>query len=157
MLEVEPAWKSSLQQSLGCATWTTVKERRGLVVGCCGELSELTPGLISDSCCTRMRNILSNGVSLHVTDRGQGIPAVVFLHCWGGSTRTWDRIIAALHLDTGLWRSTSAGGGHPNIRPAATVLRSSPTTPKVRSRPSAWSAISSSATPWAAKRPSSWH
>src|SRR5580658_4568490 len=53
MLEVEPAWKSSLQQSLGCATWTTVKERRGLVVGCCVELSELTPGLISDSCCTR--------------------------------------------------------------------------------------------------------
>src|SRR5882762_8406546 len=58
MLEVEPAWKSSLQQSLGCATWTTVKERRGLVVGCCGELSELTPGLISDSCCTRMRHPL---------------------------------------------------------------------------------------------------
>src|SRR5580658_3446141 len=58
MLEVEPAWKSSLQQSLGCATWTTVKERRGLVVGCCGELSELTPGLIGDSCCMRMRHPL---------------------------------------------------------------------------------------------------
>jgi len=41
-------------------------------------------------------NIPSNGVSLHVTDQGQGIPAVVFLHCWGGSTRTWSRIIAAL-------------------------------------------------------------
>jgi pimeloyl-ACP methyl ester carboxylesterase len=43
-------------------------------------------------------NIPSNGVTLHVTDRGQGIPAIVFLHCWGGSTRTWDRIIAALPL-----------------------------------------------------------
>jgi hypothetical protein len=41
-------------------------------------------------------NIPSNGVSLHVTDQGQGTPAVVFLHCWGGSTRTWDRVIAAL-------------------------------------------------------------
>jgi pimeloyl-ACP methyl ester carboxylesterase len=41
-------------------------------------------------------NIPSNGVSLNVTDQDQGIPAVVFLHCWGGSTRTWDRIIAAL-------------------------------------------------------------
>jgi pimeloyl-ACP methyl ester carboxylesterase len=31
-----------------------------------------------------------------VTDQGEGALAVVFLHCWGGSTRTWDRVIDAL-------------------------------------------------------------
>src|SRR5271168_4401937 len=41
-------------------------------------------------------NIASNGISIHVADSGQGALAVVFLHCWGGSTRTWDHVIAAL-------------------------------------------------------------
>jgi pimeloyl-ACP methyl ester carboxylesterase len=43
-------------------------------------------------------NIPSNGISLYVTDQGQGVLALVFLHCWGGSTRTWERVIAALPL-----------------------------------------------------------
>ncbi len=41
-------------------------------------------------------NIASNGISLHVEDQGQGPLAVVFLHGWGSSTRTWRRVIAAL-------------------------------------------------------------
>src|SRR5271154_4526401 len=41
-------------------------------------------------------NIASNGIRLHVADSGQGALAVVFLHCWGGSTRTWGHVIAAL-------------------------------------------------------------
>src|SRR5271170_7519667 len=41
-------------------------------------------------------NIASNGISIHATDQGHGLPAIVFLHCWGGSTRTWDHVIAAL-------------------------------------------------------------
>jgi 3-oxoadipate enol-lactonase len=41
----------------------------------------------------------SNGVSLHIRELGFGradTPALVFLHYWGGSSRTWDEVIAAL-------------------------------------------------------------
>lgn len=41
----------------------------------------------------------SNGVSIHVREQGfdrAGTPALVFLHYWGGSSRTWDDVIAAL-------------------------------------------------------------
>ena len=41
-------------------------------------------------------NITSNGICLHVSDRGQGSLSVVLLHGWGCSTRTWDHVIAAL-------------------------------------------------------------
>jgi pimeloyl-ACP methyl ester carboxylesterase len=37
-----------------------------------------------------------NGVVLHVAQRGAGSPAIVFLHYWGGSSRTWHRVIAPL-------------------------------------------------------------
>lgn len=33
---------------------------------------------------------------LHVTDDGHGETALVFLHYWGGSSRTWDKVVAAL-------------------------------------------------------------
>jgi 3-oxoadipate enol-lactonase len=41
----------------------------------------------------------SNGVDIHVKELGFGHadkPALVFLHYWGGSSRTWDEVIAAL-------------------------------------------------------------
>jgi len=38
----------------------------------------------------------SNGVHLNVAQRGAGAPALVFLHYWGGSSRTWRRVIDAL-------------------------------------------------------------
>jgi pimeloyl-ACP methyl ester carboxylesterase len=40
--------------------------------------------------------IASNGIHLHVADQGNGTPAIVFLHYWGGSSRTWNNVIAAL-------------------------------------------------------------
>ena len=41
-------------------------------------------------------NIASNGIRLHVADQGKGALAIVFLHGWGASTRTWEHVIAAL-------------------------------------------------------------
>jgi 3-oxoadipate enol-lactonase len=41
----------------------------------------------------------SNGVQIHVKEQGAdhaGMPALVFLHYWGGSSRTWDDVVAAL-------------------------------------------------------------
>jgi len=37
-----------------------------------------------------------NGVEIYVKDQGLGQPTLVFLHYWGGSSRTWDQVIAAL-------------------------------------------------------------
>lgn len=41
-------------------------------------------------------HLTANGVKLHVTDQGGKGPALVFLHYWGGSARTWNEVIAAL-------------------------------------------------------------
>lgn len=40
--------------------------------------------------------VLSNGLSLHVEERGEGDPSLVFLHYWGGSSRTWKHVTARL-------------------------------------------------------------
>jgi 3-oxoadipate enol-lactonase len=40
--------------------------------------------------------IASNGIHIHVNDQGRGEPALVFLHYWGGSSRTWRAVIGAL-------------------------------------------------------------
>ncbi|MES2073166.1 MAG: alpha/beta hydrolase [Pseudomonadota bacterium] len=40
--------------------------------------------------------IAVNGIEINVKDQGDGAPALVFLHYWGGSSRTWDAVIAAL-------------------------------------------------------------
>lgn len=44
-------------------------------------------------------------VQLHVQERGSGSPALLFLHYWGGSSRTWGPVIAGL------------GAGYRNITP----------------------------------------
>ncbi|RQU87960.1 alpha/beta hydrolase [Burkholderia cenocepacia] len=36
--------------------------------------------------------IEANGTRIHVTQAGQGDPALVFLHYYGGSSRTWQRV-----------------------------------------------------------------
>ena len=36
--------------------------------------------------------IKANGVELHVEQQGAGTPALVFLHYWGGSARTWRHV-----------------------------------------------------------------
>lgn len=40
--------------------------------------------------------VASNGVALHVEEQGDGELALVFLHYWGGSTRTWKHVTARL-------------------------------------------------------------
>ncbi|MGF6771505.1 pimeloyl-ACP methyl ester carboxylesterase/ketosteroid isomerase-like protein [Paraburkholderia sp. GAS199] len=40
--------------------------------------------------------IRSNGTRVHVTQRGSGELALVFLHYYGGSSRTWDGVVSAL-------------------------------------------------------------
>jgi pimeloyl-ACP methyl ester carboxylesterase len=40
--------------------------------------------------------IASNGIHVHVEDNGTGDVPLVFLHYWGGSTRTWRHVIAEL-------------------------------------------------------------
>ena len=41
-------------------------------------------------------NIASNGILLYVDEEGRGDMSLVFLHYWGGSSRTWRHVIAAL-------------------------------------------------------------
>lgn len=40
-----------------------------------------------------------NDTHLHVTQRGEGSPALVFLHYYGGSSRTWESVINILPND----------------------------------------------------------
>jgi pimeloyl-ACP methyl ester carboxylesterase len=40
--------------------------------------------------------IESNGITLHVAERGTGDPSLVFLHYYGGSSRTWKHVTARL-------------------------------------------------------------
>lgn len=40
--------------------------------------------------------VLSNGIRIHVERKGSGDVALVFLHFWGGSTRTWRHVTESL-------------------------------------------------------------
>jgi 3-oxoadipate enol-lactonase len=40
--------------------------------------------------------ITANGIRINIRDQGQGEPNLVFLHYWGGSSRTWEEVIAQL-------------------------------------------------------------
>lgn len=40
--------------------------------------------------------IVSKGIALHVEQRGAGSPTLIFLHYWGGSSRTWRHVIDVL-------------------------------------------------------------
>lgn len=42
------------------------------------------------------RTIQANGATLNVMDTGSGEPALLFLHYWGGSSRSWQQVIARL-------------------------------------------------------------
>jgi 3-oxoadipate enol-lactonase len=61
-----------------------------------------------------------NDVSLFVEDRGVGSPALVFLHYWGGTHRTWDAVIRELgsgfrtisYDSTGWGQSAPAANGY---------------------------------------------
>ncbi len=44
-------------------------------------------------------DINANGINLHFEDHGAGDATLVFLHYWGGTSRTWDNVIKALKSD----------------------------------------------------------
>jgi uncharacterized protein (TIGR02246 family) len=44
-------------------------------------------------------HIRTNGLTLHVSEQGEGNLALVFLHYWGGSSRTWDGVVGELSND----------------------------------------------------------
>jgi pimeloyl-ACP methyl ester carboxylesterase len=41
----------------------------------------------------------TNGIQLNVRDQGRGEPTLLFLHYWGGSSRTWDPVVNSLKTD----------------------------------------------------------
>jgi pimeloyl-ACP methyl ester carboxylesterase len=43
-----------------------------------------------------LMKIITNDVEIHIEDHGAGVPALIFLHYWGGSSRTWQHTISAL-------------------------------------------------------------
>jgi 3-oxoadipate enol-lactonase len=43
--------------------------------------------------------VTANGIDLYVEQQGAGAPAFVFLHYWGGSSRTWDHVVDRLTPD----------------------------------------------------------
>ena len=40
-----------------------------------------------------------NDFELNLCDQGQGEPVLLFLHYWGGSSRTWGEVIKRLEND----------------------------------------------------------
>ena len=42
------------------------------------------------------RIIQTNGAAIRIAEGGAGEPVLVFLHYWGGSARTWKRVIDRL-------------------------------------------------------------
>ena len=66
--------------------------------------------------------IETNGVKLQVRDNGQGELSLVFLHYWGGSSRTWHQTIDALPqryrtiaIDHRGWGESEPGNGNYGI------------------------------------------
>lgn len=61
----------------------------------------------------------SNGINLHVEQRGAGTPALVFLHYWGGSSRSWRHVVdllapefRAVAIDHRGWGRSGASESH---------------------------------------------
>jgi pimeloyl-ACP methyl ester carboxylesterase len=55
--------------------------------------------------------IASNGIRIHVEEQGSGDLALVFQHYWGGSSRTWGKVIAALPKSYRTFASDHRGWG----------------------------------------------
>ena len=58
-----------------------------------------------------------NGIQINVRDRGKGEPNLVFLHYWGGSSRTWTEVVdyladqhRSIALDHRGWGESDAPG-----------------------------------------------
>jgi len=61
-------------------------------------------------------NYQIQGLSIHAEVHGTGEPALVFLHCWGGTSRTWHKVTAELEGQFKTGAMTRVAGGSP-IRP----------------------------------------
>src|SRR5471032_2340757 len=66
--------------------------------------------------------VTSNGIQIHVKDQGNGTLPVVFLHYWGGSSRTWDDVIAALPAGYRTITPDLRGWGESDAPPAGYAL-----------------------------------
>ncbi len=66
--------------------------------------------------------IEANGIELHVEQRGAGGPALVFLHYWGGSSRTWQHVVDALSPDYRTIAIDQRGWGKSASPPAGYAL-----------------------------------
>jgi len=56
------------------------------------------------------------GLSIHAEVHGTSEPALVFLHYWGGTSRTWRKVTAELEGPNKSGAMTPLAGGSP-IRP----------------------------------------
>jgi len=56
------------------------------------------------------------GLSIRAEVHGTGEPALVFLHCWGGTSPTWRKVTAELEGQFKSGAMTPLAGGSP-IRP----------------------------------------
>ena len=75
--------------------------------------------------------LIVNGVEINLLDVGKGDPTLVFLHYWGGSSRTWRPVIAELFttnrcvaIDFRGWGSSSKNVGSYDLQTLADDVRS---------------------------------
>lgn len=65
----------------------------------------------------------AGGVSLHVIESGAGEPALLFLHYWGGSARTWDTVTQNLARDFRCIAYDQRGWGESDSPPEGNSIR----------------------------------
>ena len=67
--------------------------------------------------------IASNGIAIHAVEcQGAGDPSLVFLHYWGGSSRTWQHVTARLAPAFRTIAIDHRGWGRSDAPPAAIAL-----------------------------------
>lgn len=64
----------------------------------------------------------AGAASIHVTQAGSGAPALVFLHYWGGSGRTWGPVIQRLAGTARCVAPDHRGWGHSSAPPAGYAI-----------------------------------
>jgi pimeloyl-ACP methyl ester carboxylesterase len=70
---------------------------------------------------TISRAIDVDGVQLHADTRSGVPPALIFLHYWGGSRRTWRPVLARLHPDQAFVNYDQRGWVTPRTPPGPTT------------------------------------
>ncbi len=62
--------------------------------------------------------IAANGIRIHVEEQGSGDLPLVFLHYWGGSSRTWRRVTDILSKSHRTFATDHRGWGHSDAPPS---------------------------------------